>query len=84
MLALYKKYVGADPTFLGGKRFLFTFFSTSEDIESRTAGVDRIFKVQTFKRFVNCLHGVLNMVEKNRLYKWTVNRETNLMNLIRL
>ena len=66
MLALYN--VAADPTFLGGKRFLFTSFSTSEDIESRTAGVDRIFKVQTFKRFINRLHGVLNVVEKKSYY----------------
>ena len=39
---------------------------------------------QNSKNFVNRLHGVLNIVEKIALHKWTVNREMNLMNLIKL
>ena len=42
------------------------------------------FTVQNYKKFINRLHGVLNVIKKITLLKWTVNRETNLMNLIRL
>ena len=44
--------------------------------------LDQNFKVSNF--FVNRPHSVLNVVEEKLvLHKWTVNRETNLMNLIR-
>ena len=49
--------------------------------------VEAVFRsiFQNSKNFVNRLHRVLNVVEKKiALHKWTVNRETDLMNLIRL
>ena len=38
-------------------------------------------QIQNFKRFVNRVHIILNIVEKIVLYKWAVNRETDLMDL---
>ena len=39
-------------------------------------------KTQKYNFFVNRLHGVLNVVKKIALHKWTLNRKTNLMSLI--
>ena len=48
--------------------------------------VEAVFRsiFQNSKNFVNRLHRVLNVVEKIALHKWIVNREMNLMNLIKL